>query len=418
MRTQKYPFLILLVVATFPILAYAPLFAISMLEGRTYDQSHNTGYMDWTGSVGYENLYHEDWASLPPEEGGASCLSGCTENVTRVNTGGVVSGNFDRDVTYFEAMLAYEWNGSGVGTAIISACSASRTQYLGKSSSSPAGFNSFALTVPAGCRTWSVQASSGFIHMRSVDVEYVAAPPTNTPTPTFTQTFTPTATATGTALPTNTFTPTVAATGTYTPTFTSTSTSTQTSTATATATGTLVPTRTPTATSTATATSTPAVQQSVVILVPNITINNGNTNTNTTSGGGGSSGGTGFTAVTPAPMQGQGGSTIWGANVCGGYYIRVRVYVDDNQDKQMSPSEGVTSLQVFLLDQTYARLGRDYTVDGHIAFCIPPAQYGKSVYIDIPYLQQFKAVQVPEQPDQDLEIWFPGEPPVLPVYLP
>ncbi|MBV5333896.1 hypothetical protein JZU57_01350, partial [bacterium] len=85
--------------------------------------------------------------------------------------------------------------------------------------------------------------------------------------------------------------------------------------------------------------------------------------------------------------------------------------MDDNQDKQMSPSEGVTALQLFLLDQTYARLGSGYTVDGHIAFCIPPAQYGKPVYIDIPYLQQFKAVQIPEQPDQDLEIWFPGEPP-------
>jgi len=254
--------------------------------------------------------------------------------------------------------------------------------------------------------------------MRSADVEYVAAPPTNTPTPTFTQTFTPTATATatGTALPTNTFTPTTAATGTYTPT----ATNTLTSTATATATGTLVPTRTPTATATATATSTTAVQQSVVILVPNITINNSNTNTNTntTSGGGGSSGGSGFTALTPGPLQGQGGSTIWGANVCGGYYVRVRVYVDDNQDKQMSPAEGVTSLQIFLLDQTYARLASGYTLDGHLAFCIPPAQYGKSVYIDIPYLQQFKAVQVPEQPGQDLEIWFPVEPPVLPVYMP
>ena len=117
-------------------------------------------------------------------------------------------------------------------------------------------------------------------------------------------------------------------------------------------------------------------------------------------------------------MQGQGGAAIWGANVCGGYYIRVRVYVDDNQDKQMSPAEGVTGLQVFLLDQTYARLGSAYTVDGHVAFCIPPSQYGKPVYIDIPYLQQFKSIQVPEQPDQDLEIWFPGEPPVLPVYLP
>ena len=117
-------------------------------------------------------------------------------------------------------------------------------------------------------------------------------------------------------------------------------------------------------------------------------------------------------------MQGQGGAMIWGGNVCGGYYIRVRVYVDDNQDKQMSPAEGVTGLQIFLLDQNYARLGSDYTVDGQIAFCIPPTQYGKPVYIDIPYLQQLKSIQIPEQPDQDLELWFPGEPPALPVYLP
>jgi hypothetical protein len=186
------------------------------------------------------------------------------------------------------------------------------------------------------------------------------------------------------------------------------------------ATGTLIATRTPSATlpPTAIPTGTPVAQQSVVIVVPNIIINNSNTNTNSTSGGGGSSGGSGFNAVTPAPMQGQGGAAIWGANVCGGYYIRVRAYVDDNQDKLMSPAEGITALQVFLLDQTYARLGSAYTAGGHAAFCIPPAQYGKPVYIDIPYLQQFKSVQVPEQPDRDLELWFPGEPPVLPLYLP
>jgi hypothetical protein len=159
------------------------------------------------------------------------------------------------------------------------------------------------------------------------------------------------------------------------------------------------------------------VVQHVVILVPNIIIHNSNSNANTSSGGG-SSGASGFTAVTPAPMQGQGGAALWGATICGGYYIRVRVYVDDNQDKLMAPAEGISGLQVFLLDQTYARLGSAYSVEGQIAFCIPPAQYGKPVYIDIPYLQQFRSVQIPEQPERDLEIWFPGEPPILPVYLP
>ena len=32
----------------------------------------------WIGAAvcGYENLYHEDWANLPPEEGGAICTVG------------------------------------------------------------------------------------------------------------------------------------------------------------------------------------------------------------------------------------------------------------------------------------------------------------------------------------------------------
>ena len=463
-KKRTYLFQIILMVAAFFLLAFgpglAPLYATSLLEGRTYDQSHGTGYMDWSGSVVYENLYHEDWSALPPAEGGASCLTGCTENVTRINNAGVVSGNFDRDVTYFEAMLAYEWSGTGVGTVVITACSASFTQNLTKPNDKPAGFNSFALSVPAGCRTWSVRAAGGFVHMRSADVYYVAATatptyaatatatntrlptftftPTATATGTFTPTYTPTATATGTLPPTHTFTPTftptytstVTATGTLPPTYTSTATATgtlpptvtftSTFTPTATTTGTLPATFTPTATSTGTLVPTTAaiptvLQPPLVIVVPNIIINN--TNTNTLSGGG-SSGGGGFAAVTPASMQGQGGAAIWGANICGGYYIRVHVYVDDNQDKLMSPAEGITGLQIFLLDQTYARLGTQYSLAGQVAFCIPPAQYGKPVYIDIPYLQQFKSVQIPEPPEQDLEVWFPLQPPLLPLYLP
>jgi hypothetical protein len=420
MKKNRDLFLVILALAAIPLMAFgarfAPLQAASLIEGRTYDQAHNTGYMDWSGNVAYMNLYHVDNSSLPPTEGSVYCGGGCTESITRINTGGVVSGSFERDVTYFEAMVAYEFWMNGVGSVLITVCSASLSQSLKKDKNSDAGFNSFSLNVPAGCRTWSVQASGGYVDLRSADVYYVV--PTPTPTPTLTHTPTPTFTLTPTL--TRTPTPTL----TYTPTFTQTSTGTppptftRTSTPTMTATGTLIATRTPTATATAIPTSTPVVQQSIVILVPNITINNNNTNTNSTSGGGGSSGGSGFSVVTPAPMQGQGGAAIWGANVCGGYYIRVRVYVDDNQDKQMSPAEGVTALQVFLLDQTYARLGSAYTVDGHVAFCIPPSQYGKPVYIDIPYLQQFKSIQIPEQPDQDLEIWFPGEPPVLPLYLP
>ena len=84
----------------------APLTATALPEGRTYDQAHNTDFIDWTGTVYYQNLYHRDGTQLPPEEGSLLCGSGCTESVTRINSGSSVSGSFQRDVTYFEAMVA------------------------------------------------------------------------------------------------------------------------------------------------------------------------------------------------------------------------------------------------------------------------------------------------------------------------
>jgi len=193
-------------------------------------------------------------------------------------------------------------------------------------------------------------------------------------------------------------------------------------TSTATQTATAAPTIPPSITPTGTLpTSTPNPSPIIIITVPAIiTINDTNANTNTNdiaAGGSGSSAG-GFYALTPAAWPGQGGVAVFGGLSCGGYYIRARVYVDDNQDKMMSPAEGITGLQIFFLDQTYARLGSTYTQEGKAEFCIPVTHYGKTILIDIPYLQLFGTVQVPEQPNQDLEIWFPGEPPNLPLFLP
>ncbi len=239
----------------------APRFATPLVEGRTYDQAHDWGKIDWTGSVLYENFYHRDGTSLPPSEGGASCDSGCWENVTKINNGARVSGSFERDVTYFEAMVAYEYQGTGVGSVTVSACSSSQTTNLRKANNSAAGFNSFIIPVPAGCRTWSVRATGGHVHFRSVDVFYVVPTvtpsPTQTSTPTRTPTFTPTLTFTptntATLTPTLTFTPTV----TYTPTNTASSTATPTFTPSPTATSTFTFTPTETYTPTPTYTFTP-----------------------------------------------------------------------------------------------------------------------------------------------------------------
>ncbi|MBV5322695.1 MAG: hypothetical protein JZU60_02535, partial [Ilumatobacteraceae bacterium] len=272
MKKNRDLFLVILALAAIPLMAFgarfAPLQAASLIEGRTYDQAHNTGYMDWSGNVVYMNLYHVDSSSLPPTEGSVYCGGGCTESITRINTGGVVSGSFERDVTYFEAMVAYEFWMNGVGSVVITACSASLSQSLKKDKNSDAGFNSFSLSVPAGCRTWSVQASGGYVDLRSADVYYVVPTPTptptltHTPTPTLTLTptltRTPTPTLTFTPTYTQTFTPTMTATATDTPTMTATATDTPTMTATATATDTptLIATDTPTMTATATDTPT------------------------------------------------------------------------------------------------------------------------------------------------------------------
>ena len=283
----KYPLfaslLLLLLLLTSSLASARPFSAVSLLEGRTYDQAHDTGYIDWSGTVQYINLLHKDGTSLPPDEGGTYCGAGCREEVTRISNGGEVSGSFNRNTTYFEVMVAFSHD-FNVGDAVLSACSATMTYtlYAGPGFSLP-GFVSMPMNVPAGCRTWTLTASGGYVDFRSVDVYYVAAPPTATATLTFTPTspavFTstatpistptrttvPSATPTGTATSTATWTPTPTATNTatYTPsltatyTATSTFTFTPTNTATATATHTATPSRTPTSTATWTFTPSP-----------------------------------------------------------------------------------------------------------------------------------------------------------------
>jgi len=220
----------------------APLAAIALDEGRTYDQAHDSGYIDWNGPAQYVYLNHRDLTSLPPTEGGTSCSSGCWEWVTRLGNGGVASGSFDRDVSYFEIMVAFTPD-SNVGNARLRACSSVNTWTLQSGSGLP-GFVSLDIPVPTGCRSWSLTASGGYVDFRSVDVYYIGLPSIATPTPSRTPTFTPTVTRT----PTATFTPTITNTPTltFTPTFTTTNTATATFTSTPTATYTNTPSPTPT----------------------------------------------------------------------------------------------------------------------------------------------------------------------------
>lgn len=158
-------------------LVYANVFPEYLRNGRTFDQESN--FIQWNGSVGYITLFHRDNTSLPPAEGGTNCGSGCTEQVTRIQSGSSVSGNF----TYlqsFNVQVAYSGD-TNVGTAIIKACGQTiRTEDLYIANQGTPGFNNVpspAWSVPtAGDCTWSITASGGYVDFRAVTTVYRTTP--------------------------------------------------------------------------------------------------------------------------------------------------------------------------------------------------------------------------------------------------
>lgn len=153
------------------------IFPEYLKNGRTYDQESN--YIQWNGSVSYINLFHRDNTSLPPSEGGAYCGSGCTEQVTRIQSGSSISGNFTYLQT-FNVQVAYSGD-LNVGTAIVRACGQTiRTEDLYIANQGVPGFNNLpspAWNVPtAGDCTWSITASGGYVDVRAVTTTYRTTP--------------------------------------------------------------------------------------------------------------------------------------------------------------------------------------------------------------------------------------------------
>ncbi len=95
-------------------LTFANISPEYLRNGRTYDQEST--YIQWNGSVSYITLFHRDSTSLPPSEGGAFCGSGCTEQVTRIQSGSSISGNFTYLRT-FNVQAAY--SGDNVGAVSV-----------------------------------------------------------------------------------------------------------------------------------------------------------------------------------------------------------------------------------------------------------------------------------------------------------
>lgn len=158
-------------------LALANIYPDYLRNGRTYDQE--TSFIQWNGSVSYINLFHRDNTSLPASEGGASCNNGCTEQVTRIQSGSSISGNFTYLQT-FNVQVAYSGD-RNVGTAIIRACGQTiRTENLYIANQGTPGFNNLpspAWNVPtAGDCVWSITASGGYVDVRAVTTVYRTTP--------------------------------------------------------------------------------------------------------------------------------------------------------------------------------------------------------------------------------------------------
>ena len=158
-------------------IASAAIFPEYLRNGRTYDQERN--YIQWNGSVAYINLFHRDNTSLPPSEGGANCNGGCTEQVTRIQSGSSISGNFTY-LSTFNVQAAYSGDNQ-VGTVTVRACGQiifSDDLYIANQSAP--GFNNLpvpAWNVPtAGDCAWSISASGGYVDVRAVTTVYRTTP--------------------------------------------------------------------------------------------------------------------------------------------------------------------------------------------------------------------------------------------------
>lgn len=158
-------------------LVRANIYPDYLRNGRTFDQE--TSYIQWNGSVSYISLFHRDNTSLPAAEGGGSCNSGCTEQVTRIQSGSSISGNFTYLQT-FNVQVAYSGD-TNVGTAIIRACGQTiRSEDLYIANQGTPGFNNVpspAWSVPtAGDCAWSITASGGYVDVRAVTTVYRTTP--------------------------------------------------------------------------------------------------------------------------------------------------------------------------------------------------------------------------------------------------
>ncbi|GEM_PF-6722917 len=150
---------------------------VPLLCGRTYDQQ--TEFFTRSGDVSVVTLRHRDGTALPADEGGASCGSTCTEQVTRLANGASISGLFTGMSTFnIQGASSAE---DGVGSVIVEVCGTRLPPFdLAAPGTGTPGFNNlpspgFAVPVEATC-TFTITATGGYVDVRAVTTSCPSGP--------------------------------------------------------------------------------------------------------------------------------------------------------------------------------------------------------------------------------------------------
>jgi hypothetical protein len=139
--------------------------------GRTYDQEMET--LTRGGAPDFATMRHRDGTSLPASEGGASCGSGCDEEVTLLCEGDALTGYLYNAVTF--SVQGAQSGEPGTGSLVITLCGEElpAMSYASTTTTLPGFVNGPqpAATVPTRERCEvSVRAEGGCVWVRAVTV--------------------------------------------------------------------------------------------------------------------------------------------------------------------------------------------------------------------------------------------------------
>lgn len=139
--------------------------------GRTYD--HETSFVLRGGAPTFVTLRHRDGTSLPADEGGASCGTSCTEEVTRLCDGDSLTGVLENAASFSVQGAQTDEEGTGSLVVTIGPDELAPMSYAVTSTSIPGFVNGPQPAAPVASRERTavvVRATGGCVYVRAVTV--------------------------------------------------------------------------------------------------------------------------------------------------------------------------------------------------------------------------------------------------------